>query len=190
MRRAVFALAFAAAALPAAVAQAAAAGWRPDPAASSLSFEARQGTSRLTGGFERFEASIEFDPARPEAAAIEVTVDVTSLRLGDPSRRGEVLSQAGLDAGAFARATYETVSVTPLGDDRYAIEARLTLRGVTQPLSHDAVIRVSGDEAHAEGLVPVDRNAFGVGQGPFASEEVMAAEVLVRFAIAARRAGG
>lgn len=190
MRGVIPALVLAAAPLLAGPAGARAADWLLEPAASAITFEARQGATQLSGAFKRFEAEIGFDPARPETARILVDVDVSSLELGDPKRRGEVLSQAGLNAAEFVRAHYETRALRPVGEGRYQVEAQLTLRGVTLPVAHEVVIRVSGATATAEGVVPVDRNAFGVGQGPFASEEVLAAEILVRFSIAARREGG
>lgn len=164
--------------------------WRLEAEESRIGFTARQGPNELAGAFERFDAEIAFDPQRPEAASVVMVVDIASLTLDDPSRRGEVLSQAGLDAGTFGEARYETVTLAPIGGDRYAARARLTLRGVTRDIDHEAVIRVTGEQAVAEGTVRLDRNAFGVGQGPFASAEIMAPEVLVRFSIAARRVGG
>ncbi len=46
----------------------------------------------FTGRFERFQAKIDFDPAKPEAGHADVLIDLASARTGDV-QRDEALPQ-------------------------------------------------------------------------------------------------
>lgn len=169
---------------------AAATAWRPVPEASRLGFAAMQGSNTVEAGFERFAAEIVFDPGDLPNARVIVTVDVASLRTGDPKIDAQILSAAGLDAARFPQARYETLALRPKGGDRYEVHARLSLRGVTREVTHDARITIAGGEARAMGEVPLFRTDFGIGQGPFATGSIVSVEVTVRFDLTARRVDG
>lgn len=168
-----------------------AAEWQVDPARSTIAAVVRQGSSGGTfeARFERFAAEVAFDPARPEATRVTVTVDAASFASGHGQRDQIATGDAFLAAKAHRDARYATRSVRPLGGDRYQVEADFTLRGVTRPLTHAATIAAGRDEARATGEVELARADWGVGQGQFRGEEV-GAVVTVRFDLVAERRPG
>ena len=166
-----------------------AAEWQVDPARSTIAAVVRQGASGgFEARFERFTAEVAFDPARPEATRVTLTVDTSSFASGHSQRDQVATGDAFLAAKSHREARYVTRAVRPLGGDRYEVEADFTLRGVTRPLAHAATIAAGLEEARATGEVEIARADWGVGQGQPGD---VGAVVVVRFDLAAtRRSGG
>jgi polyisoprenoid-binding protein YceI len=119
-----------------------------------------------------------------------VEVDLASFTMGDAQRDQLARSEEILGASTAPTARYATRSFTALGGDRYEVVADLTLKGVTRELRHPVRITVAGDTAEAEGEVVLRRPDFGIGMRQLASPDPLAFEVVVRFELQARRAGG
>lgn len=160
--------------------------WTVEPTGSRLEVGFSQGSASVTARFERFDARIEFDPDALDRSLVEVDVDLASFVSGDPTRDGQAISPEFLDAASSPVATYRARGFRALGGDRYAVDAALTLRGVTRPLAHEAEIVIDGDRARARGTVPLARIDFGVGARQFATGDTVGLEVLVTFDIQAQ----
>lgn len=74
-----------------------------------------------------------------------------------------------------------------VGDGSYAADGTLTLRGVSKPLTLPFTLEISCDTAHAKGHLDLTRDAFGVGQGPWATGQWVALEVGIDFDLVALR---
>ena len=148
-------------------APAAAAQWRVDPARSSIAVTFDVGGKPVEARFKKFKAEVTFDPKDLGASRVVITVDLASFRSGDAQRDQMVGAAEFLGTGAAGTARYATRGFTAKGGDNYEVAAELTLKGVTQPLNHQATIAIKGGEAHAQGEVKLDRLAFGVGAGQF-----------------------
>ena len=70
----------------AADARAATTEWEVDPAHSQLTFHPRLAGGEFAGRFERFEATIRFDPADLAHSSLRVVVDLLGARTGDTDR--------------------------------------------------------------------------------------------------------
>ncbi len=172
-----------------AAAPAHAAGWQVDPAHSSLTVEFEQSGKPVAARFESFAAEIAFDPKDLARASVVVTVDLTSLRTGDAQRDQMAAGSELLAAASGPTARYATRKFVARGGDRYDVEADLTLKGVTKPLVHPAMISISGGKAHAQGEVVLARTDFGVGSNQFPRGDQIGLAVTVRFDLNARRQG-
>lgn len=163
-----------------------AAEWRVDPARSTIAAVVNQGGGTFEARFGRFAAEVAFDPARPEATRVAITVDTASFASGHAQRDQVATGDAFLASGSHRDARYVTRAVRPLGGDRYEVEAELELRGVARPLTHTAVIAAGPEEARATGEVEMARADWGVGPGGQPGPEV-GPVVTVRFDLAATR---
>ncbi len=161
--------------------------WRIDPERSELAFRARQGAQTIDGRFTRWTARIRFDPAELDRSAVEVEVDLTSVATGDANRDKQAQSAEFFDTARTPVATYRTRALASAGDDRFEVDAELTLKGVTRPLRHPVRITIDGERAVATGEVVLHRREFGFGSGVFDSEQILGAEILVRFRVEASR---
>ncbi len=162
----------------------AAAAWRPDPAHSTLTFYPTLAGGEFEGRFERFDARIRFDPARPSQCALDVTVDLLSARTGEPERDTTLAGPEFFQAARLPQATFAARNCKPTGSQRYELTGRLELRGVTRDLR--LAMRFEpparpGQPAHMTGSAVVQRLAFGVGQGEWRSTEWLADAVRVQF---------
>lgn len=168
--------------------------WTVDPERSRITFTARQMAVPIPGRFERFAASIRFDAGDLAASMAAIDIDVASVTTPNRDIETEIKRDKWFDAARFPTARFETAAFAPKGGDRYDAAGRLTLRGVTLPVTLPASIRVADDpdrpgmlRAEARGDVAVSRTAFGIGQGEWRDVGVVADEVVIRIEIVARR---
>ncbi len=167
---------------------ASAATWTVDPAKSSLGFSGKQTGDAFSGRFKTFAATIDFDPAKPEAAHVSVTVDTGSATTGDQQRDEAMPGEDWFSAQAFPQAKFEATGFKPLGGDKYEADGTLTIRGAAKPVVLPFTLTIAGDTAHAVGHAELLRSAFGVGQGAWATDEYVAFEVGVDVDLTATKA--
>ena len=164
-----------------------AASWSVDPAKSKLGFEGTQSGSPFSGRFKTWTSAIDFDPAKPDAAHVAVTVDMTSATTDD-AQKDEALPQADwFDASHFAQAKFEATGFQPKGGDAYETTGKLTLRAATKDVTLPFTLTVSGDQAHAVGKAKLVRTDFGVGQGSWGTGDMVGLDVTVNVDLVASK---
>jgi len=166
---------------------AAPAAWTVDKAASRLVFKSSFAGDSVEGVFKRWDAQITFDPKALAASKAVVTVETGSAATGN-SEQNEALPTADwFSAARFPKATFVTRSFKDLGGGRYQAIGDLTIRGVSKPLVLPFTLAISGDQAKMTGAATINRSAFGVGQGQFASGETVPLDVTLNVSITAKR---
>lgn len=161
--------------------------WVVDPADSALRFETRWGDQAIRGRFSTFDADIRFDPENLAKSRVRVGVELASVSTGDAERDGQLPGPDWFAASENPRAIFDAEDFRRTGENRYTARGRLNLRGVSRPVTLRFTLRIDGDTARATGTTTLDRTAFGVGQGQWASTDQIPAEVKVDFQILARR---
>lgn len=164
-----------------------AAHWQVDAAHSRLGFAGVQLGTPFQGGFGGFQASIDFDPADPRSAHVVVTVDLASAHTGDAQRDGAMPGAEWFDTAKSREARFEATGFVAKGGDAYEALGTLSLRGAAKTCTLVFTLTTTGDTAHAIGHADVLRTDFGVGQGPWSTDEYVALQVSVTFDLAARR---
>lgn len=148
-----------------------------------LAFSVGNAGDTIRGTFSDWSGSIRFDPESPEDAEIAITVNLASASVGDATMDSALTGADFLAAAAHPRATWRAGSVRRTGPGRYSAQGTLTLRGVSRPQSLNFSLTGPGLRQRVEGSAQIDRNAFGVGQGP--SAESVAGSVRLDFAFEA-----
>ena len=163
-----------------------AAPWVIDPAKSTLTFTGSQAGDPFTGRFTKFTPVVEFDPAKPEAGSITVTIDMASASIDDQDKQESLPTEDWFFVQQFPTATFTSsrIQKTPEG---YLAEGNLSLRGVSQPVQVPFSLREQKGVTHAEGKVTLQRQQFGVGQGQWKSDEWVAYPVDVSFHLHAQK---
>jgi polyisoprenoid-binding protein YceI len=151
---------------------------------SDIGFTVRQFGVPVAGRFTKFAGEIQFDPARPQAGKIALTIETGSARFGAAETDAEVLKPAWFDAGRFPQARLESTAIRALGPARYEVAARLRIKGVTRDVVVPVEISRSGALTIATGTVPIKRLEFNVGDGEWSDVSVVANEVQVKFRLA------
>lgn len=98
------------------------------------------GYSHFTARFERWDATLNFDPAAPESASISVSIDPRSIASDNPPA-GFIDTMRGpefLDAARFPDTRFQSTQVERTGPNTARITGDLTLHGVTKPVTLEA----------------------------------------------------
>ncbi|MGX7705311.1 YceI family protein [Methylobacterium sp. Gmos1] len=154
-----------------------AADWIVDQGKSRIGFSGTQVGAPFKGRFTRYDAQISFDPQKPEAGKAVVLVDLTSAETGD-KQRDEALPQADwFNAAKDKQARFEATRFVPKGGDAYDAVGTLTIRGMRKDVTLPFRLTVTGGTAHAVGHLDLVRTDYGVGQGSWANDSMVALQV-------------
>jgi polyisoprenoid-binding protein YceI len=162
--------------------------WVVVPEQSRLGFGGTQTGTPFTGAFQRFAAQISFDPAKPEAAKIAVTIDMASARTGDKERDTALPGAEWFDVAKHPTARFEVRQVRATGPNSYTAIANLTMKGRTRPVTLPFTLAINGTTATMKGSLTLDRSQFQVGTGVWATGQWVGLPVTVTVDLTARRA--
>lgn len=162
-----------------------AAQWSVDAAKSRLGFIGSQGGSPFEGSFSRWSARIDFDPAKPATAQVEVEIDMASAKTGDAQKDQSLPGTDWFDAKGFPKAHFEAKGFTPKGGSAFEAPGTLTIRGIGKAVTLPFTLEIRDGQAHARGRLEIVRTEFGVGQGEWKSGDMVALQVAVVFDVAA-----
>ena len=152
---------------------------------SSLSFVYRQMGAPVEGRFTRYSARISFDPAEPAAAKASLELDLTSTDAGSAEANEELAGKAWFDTKAHPQATFLSEGVRALGDNRYELRGKITIKGRTRETTAPFTFTPKGDAALFEGGLVLKRADFAIGEGVWADFGTVANDVQVRFRLLA-----
>lgn len=96
--------------------------------------------SHFTARFAHWDAELQLDPAHPEAAQINVSIDPSSIESDNPPA-GFIDIMRGtefLDAARFNAISFVSTGVERTGANTARITGNLTLHGVTKPVTLEA----------------------------------------------------
>lgn len=152
-----------------------------DAAKSRIRFVTKQMNVPVEGAFGKFDGSVAFDPAKPEATQAQFEVDLGSIDLGSDEGTTEAKRKAWLNVDAFPKAKFAASSVKSLGGGKFEARGPLTIKGVSQDVVAAFTVTDAGSLRTVEGEFPLKRLQYKIGEGPWADTETVADEVLVRF---------
>jgi len=154
---------------------------------STLGFSATWAGDAIEGQFKRWTADILFSPYALDRSRLTVSIDMSSAATGDDQRDQSLPSDDFFAAASHPKATFTATKFRKTGEDKFVADGTLDLRGVKKPVSLPFTLTIFGDTAMAHGVTTLDRTAFGVGQGEWASTDQIGGKVKVSFAITAKR---
>jgi polyisoprenoid-binding protein YceI len=103
-----------------------------DPAHSSVGFQIRHLFSNVTGKFDDFAGTLEFDEANPEKSSVEVTIKTASIDTGVKMRDDDLRSPNFFDAEKYPKITFKSKSVKSSEKNTAEVTGDLTMHGVTK----------------------------------------------------------
>lgn len=151
------------------------------PARSQVSFVSKQMGVPVDGRFRRFSAQMAFDPAKPEAGRAQIEIDMASVDTGSDEANEEVVSRNWFNVKAYPKAQFVSTSVKPLGNGRYEVAGRMTIKGRTRDVSAPFVLKQEGGAMLVDGGFTLKRLEWGIGEGPWSDLETVADDVQVKF---------
>ena len=141
-------------------------------AGSTLAFASRYDGELFTGRFDRFDTRLSFDPAKPEAGTLDVTIGLASAVTGNADRDSTLKTADFFDIGTYAQARYSAKGFRKLADGQYAADGTLELRGVRKPVTL-TFSWTDGAQPVLAGKAVVKRLDFGVGGGDWADTDTI-----------------
>lgn len=152
---------------------------------SRLGFTFKEMGVAIKGGFSRFNAQLNFDPAKPTAASAVIDVDLASVDAGSPDANDEVAGKLWFDTKAFPHARFVSSAVHALGGNRYEAIGTLTIKGRSRTIAAPFTYAGQGATARFDGGFTLKRADFAIGEGEWADFSTVANEVQVAFQIQA-----
>lgn len=148
-------------------------------AGSSLNFSGRYQGEAFNGSFPGFKTTLRFDPAQLATSKLDVNIPLATATTRNADYDGELRGDSFFASKRFPQARYSASKFRALGNNRYAADGTLTLRGVTKPVVL-TFTWTPGAQPVLDGSATVKRLDFGVGGGDWADASVIANEVQVK----------
>jgi polyisoprenoid-binding protein YceI len=152
------------------------------PEKSQIVFVSKQMGVPVEGSFRKFDARIAFDPKKPEGGSVALQIDTASAAFGIPMTDAELPKAPWFDAAHFPQAGFQTTAIKALGDGRFEMAGKLTLKGIARPLTVPVTIAPAANgQSVASGSFVLQRIDYKVGDGEWTDTSVIANDVQVRF---------
>ena len=168
--------------------------WIVDDENSRITFIAKQMQVPVAGRFEKFTATIRFDPDDLSGSRASIDIDVASVSTPNSDIELEIKRSPWFDVEHFPIARFVTTGIRARGDKAYEAVASLTIRDVTMEVVLPFTVDISPDPsdsnvlvAHATGELTVSRLAFGIGQGEWKATSIVADSVVIHIDVISRR---
>lgn len=126
------------------------------------------GISKVSGEFQKFSGSFDFDAANIEAATTSTVIDASSINTSVVKRDEHLKSPDFFDAVQFPEITFTSKKITPISENEFKVGGDLTMHGVTQTVELD--VKLGGtvkdpwgsERAAFTASTVIDRRQFGV----------------------------
>lgn len=148
---------------------------------SQIRFSFTQMSVPVEGRFRAFEATVTFDPKKPEATRADFEVDLASIDLGSVEGETEAKRKPWLSVEAFPKAKFVASAVTAVGPGKFEATGPLTIKGRTQVITAPFTVVDADGMRTVEGRFPLRRLPFRIGEGAWSDTDTVADEVTVRF---------
>lgn len=109
--------------------------YKIDPVHSAIRFKVRHFFSYVSGSFEKFEGTIQFNPDQPEKSSVTAKIETASINTGNEKRDGDLRSPMFFDVEKYPAITFKSKKVRQTGPDSADVVGDLTMHGVTKEIS-------------------------------------------------------
>ena len=159
--------------------------WAVDAKRSAITFSGQHVGKTFKGRFEAWQASIDFDPAKPEAAKVAVTIDLASAKTGEAMYDKTLPTADWFDAAKVRQAKFTATKITKTGGNAYVADGTLAIRGKAVPVKLPFTLNITGNTATMDGKVTLTRTAWGIGGGSDAKGEWVSLQIPVQVHVVA-----
>ncbi|MNK81411.1 hypothetical protein D3C87_1011530 [compost metagenome] len=154
-----------------------------DTAKSTVTATARQIGVPMEGKFKKFDATVDFDPAKLATSSAKVEIDVSSFEIGDAETTKEVKGKDWFDAAKFPKAVFQSTAIKAGAAGKYDVAGKLTIKGKTLDVVVPATYKQDAAGQVFDGVLPIKRTVFNIGDGEWKDTSVVADDVQIKFRI-------
>ena len=151
------------------------------PAQSEIAFTSKQMGVPVDGKFRKFDAQVAFDPKKPEAAKIGLTIDLASASLGTAETEAELAKPEWFNTKAFPQATFQSTAVKALGGGKFDVSGKLAIKSIGRDVVVPVTLTQTAGNTTASGTFSIKRLDFKIGDGDWKDTSMVADAVQVKF---------
>jgi polyisoprenoid-binding protein YceI len=142
-----------------------------DDVHSSVGFTIRHMVGRVTGNFDKFSGTFDYEPGNPKKWKTEATIDAASINTRNTKRDDHLRNADFFDVQKYPTLTFKSTGVAEAKENSAKLNGYLTMHGVTKPvvlnLEFTGITKDTYAGANRAGVVAttqVKRSDFGVGK--------------------------
>src|SRR5712692_6075983 len=110
--------------------------WTFEPGHTAAEFSVRHMmVSHVRGHFKGVKGTLEFDPSIPETASLHAEIEAAALWSGEAQRDAHLKSPDFLDVEHHPKIIFDSDRVELIGPSDAKVHGRVTIRGITKPLT-------------------------------------------------------
>jgi polyisoprenoid-binding protein YceI len=152
---------------------------------SKVTFQYKQMGVAMDGQFKKFNAQLNFDPAKPAAAQAQIEIELASVDAGSSDADDEVVGKSWFNAKAFPKATFVAKQIKATGANQFEVSGALTIKGKTQDIKFPLKYVAQGSAGVFSGGFVMRRGDFAIGEGIWSKFDVVANDIQVNFQLTA-----
>ena len=153
---------------------------------SSITFVSRQMSVPVEGAFKTFSAQLRFNPEKPAAASAHIVIELASIDAGSAEANDEVKGKSWFNVAEFPRAEFVSTTLKPLGAGKFEASGKMTIKGKTLDVRAPFTVQENKGELKIDGMLQLNRLAYGIGSGVWSDTSVVADEVQIKFYLVAK----
>lgn len=157
-----------------------------DAAKSSVTATFKQMGVAVEVPFKKFNAQIDYNPAKPEQSSAKVDIDTASLDFGDAEYNKEVGKKDWFNVAQFPTASFVSSSIKPAGAGKLNVNGKLTIKGKSTDVAFPMAVKQDAGKQVFEGSLPIKRLTYNIGEGEWKDTSMVADEVLIKFRVSAQ----
>lgn len=108
--------------------------WVIDRAHSETIFQIRHLVSKVSGRFTDFGGAIVGDPAKPEAATVELTIKAASISTDNTDRDNHLRSADFFDVAKYPEITFKSNAIKKTAGGKFEAAGTLTMHGIAKQI--------------------------------------------------------
>ena len=142
--------------------------YKIDSGHSSVGFSVTHFFSKVPGSFTIFEGSIQLDPNDLSKGSVDITIDAASIDTNVEDRDKHLRSPDFFDVQKHPKITFKSTSVKKMGPKKAQVAGKLTMHGVTKPVTLEVDVLGFGPDAWGgyrsgfQARTTINRQDFGV----------------------------
>jgi len=144
--------------------------YRVDPAHTSVLFHVRHLFTSVTGRFERFDGTIDYDEKAPAKTHVTGAIEAASINTNVERRDNHLRSSDFFDVEKFPKITFESSGASEIDASGHKgkMQGTLTIHGVSRPVVLDVSFLGKGkdpgghERAGFRATTTINRKDFGL----------------------------
>lgn len=158
---------------------------KTDSVKSTVTATFKQMNVPVESPFKKFDATIDYSAAAPDAAKATVNVDTASLDLGEADMNKEVAKKEWFNSPQFPKASFVSTGIKSAGAGKLTVTGKLTIKGKVADVTFPLSVKTEGGKQVFDGALPIKRLAYNIGEGEWKDTSMVADEVTIKFHVVA-----